>query len=225
MRSAKAVGSGLPPIEAIGARTLALRPSVCRRVQRHLIAPFLRVDPLRWRNTTRGVRLFVRASFSGLSPERVPERPDDHLVSALFVFGAIDLAGDLAQLPPIARRRIELVFLRRAYGVGRFCARRLRRVLHERGRTARGRVTLREGRTALLEWFDGLDPSHRLRDQIERAPGVRLDLPRRRPVRVRRPERQPVLARARWGAAQPSGENTFSSSHPRSSRSASGRIS
>jgi hypothetical protein len=194
-------------------------------VQRHVIAPFLRVDPLRWRNTTRGVRLFVRASFSGLSPERLPERPDDHLVSALFVFGAIALAGDLAGLPPLARRRIELVFLRRAYAVGRLRARRLRRKLHARGNSAHGRITLREGRTALLEWFDGLDPSYRLRDQIERTPGVRLDLPRRRPLSVRRPERQAAAARSRWAGAQASGENTFSSSHPRISRSASGRIS
>lgn len=197
MRSANAWSGGPPPAEGIGARTLALRPSLCRRLKRRVWGPLLRVEALRWRNTTRGLRLFVRAAFSGLSPTRLPDGADDHLVSALFVFGAIGLAGDLAHLPPIARRRLELGFLRRAYGLGRMPSRRLRRTLHARGGTPHGRATLREGRAALLEWFRGQDPAWRLREQIERTP-TRLDVPRRGPARVRRPpERSVALARVR----------------------------
>jgi hypothetical protein len=195
MRSPNAVWTGPPPAEFLGARTLALRPTWRGRLRERLLAPWLGVDPLHWRNTTRGVRLFVRASFSGLSPERLPDAADDHLVSALFVFGAIDLAGDLADLPPAARRRLELGFLRRAYGVGRFRACRLRCDLQRRARSAHGRTTLREGRLALREWFDGLDPSHRLRDRID-GTSARLDLARRHPRRVRRPAQSPALARS-----------------------------
>ena len=77
-----------------------------------------------------------------------------------------------------ARRRVERAFLRRAYEVGRIHARRLRHDLHVLATSPRGRITLHEGREALREWFQGLDPSLRLRDQIERMPEARLDVPR-----------------------------------------------
>ena len=196
MQSASTAWNWSPPAEGLGARTLALRPSLCRRLQLRLLPPLFGVDPVRWRNTTRGVRLFVRTSFSGLSPQRLPDAADDHVVSALFVFGAIGLACDLADLPPLARRRLELGFLRRAYGLGFLRARRVHCELVRRGRGVRGRITLREGRIALREWFDGLDPSYRLRDQIDVMP-ARLDVPRRPPPRPRRTERSPALMRAR----------------------------
>lgn len=180
-------------VAARDASTLA-RSSLRRRLRRRLLDPWVGADPIRWRNTTRGVRLFVRASFSGLAPARLPEDADNHLVSALFVFGAIGLAGDLADLPPRARRRIELGFLRGAYGLSCLRARHVRRTVRLHGEQPRGRIALREGRVALREWFDGMDPGQRLRGQIERMPGEWLDLPGRRPLRVR-PARGPAFAR------------------------------
>ncbi|MGH0030385.1 MAG: hypothetical protein ACQGVC_11385 [Myxococcota bacterium] len=161
-------------------------------MRRRLLDPFVGADPLLWRNTTRGLRLFVRAAFSGLEPKRLPERADDHLVSALFVFGAIDAASEWTHLPPRARRRLELGFLRRAYGVRRLRAYHVHRHVRTHAQTSHGRAAMREGRSALCGWFKGEDPAPRLRAWIERMPAEHLDVPRPRPTHVHRPPRRPA---------------------------------
>lgn len=163
-----------PSIEGLGARTLALRPSARRRLRRRMLAPFMNTDAHCWHNTTRGVRLFVGAAFSGLDPHRLTGRADDRVVSALFVFGAIRLGAGLGRLSCFAQRRAELAFLRRAYEMGPIESRRRRRALQREATTPRGRVALREGQLALVEWFRGTDPSLRLRELIENTPGDRL---------------------------------------------------
>lgn len=175
MRSASdaAVVAMPEPIGGLGARTLALRPSARRRLRRRLLEPFMHTDALRWRNTTRSIRLFAGAAFSGLKPDGRP-RADDHVVSALFCFGAIEESAVLGRLSVFARRRTELGFLRRAYGVGTLRSRQLRRDLRIWAKTYRGRMALREGRRALREWLHGIDPSPRLRTLIESMPGERL---------------------------------------------------
>jgi hypothetical protein len=137
----------------------------------------MRTDPLQWRNTTRAVRLFVRAAFSGLSNEGMPVGDHARMQSALFCFGAIDAAARLGGLSPFARRRIELALLRRSFGLGLLDARwSHRELLCRAATTPRGRHAHDSGRVALREWFRGSDPAARLRDLIgiragETAPG------------------------------------------------------
>lgn len=168
----------LDAVEGLGARTLALRPSLCRRLRRRLLDPLSHRDPLRWRNTTRGIRLFVGAAFAGLREGR-PPAPDDRVVSALFCFGAIDESARLGGFSRFAQRRTELGFLRRVYGVGVLRARWLRRQLQAWEQTVRGRRAVREGRIALREWLRGIDPAPRLRELVEDMPADRITSHRR----------------------------------------------
>jgi hypothetical protein len=158
------------------------------RLRRRFLTPLLRSDPLLRHNATRGVRLFVAAAFAGLDPARIPAGPAPQLVCALFGLGAIESAVQLTGLSPFERRRIEIAFLRRVYGVGCLRVRRMRRDLARRGDTPRGRVVLRAGRLALLDWFRGVNPSPRLQELIARLPAERLlrrSRGTRAPVRVR----------------------------------------
>ena len=198
MRSAShaAISAAIGSWDDVAGRGLELRSSLRRRLRRRLLAPLLRADPLRWHNTTRGVRLFVYAAFAGLDPARIPASTDPQLVCALYGLGAIDTAARLSGLTPFERRRLVLLFLRRTYGVGCLRARRLRRDLAQRGATPRGRVVLRAGQRALIDWLRGVDPSPRLQELIGRLPAERL-LRRshavRAPIRLR--ARAAVLAR------------------------------
>jgi len=153
-----------------------------------------------WHNTTRGLRLFIRAAFTGLEPDRQAAGPDDRVVCALFSFGAIAAAAELGQLTSLARRRCELGFLRRTYGAGFWDARSIRRDLYRRAKRARGRRAVGEGRVAVVEWLRGADPAWRLRELIERLPGERLPARGRGPAPFRRwsarePSRVPLQAR------------------------------
>jgi hypothetical protein len=176
-------------------RWLGMRANVRRRLRRRFIAPLLRTDPLRRHNTTRGVRLFLLAAFAGLDPARIPAGNGAQLVCALYGLGAIDSAAQLSGLSPFERRRIELAFLRRIYGVGCLRVRSLHRDLARRGETPRGRVVQRAGRLALLDWFRGTNPSPRLQELIARLPVERL-------LRRSRDTRAPVRARARSALAR-----------------------
>jgi hypothetical protein len=185
---------------AIGAwddadRQVGLRSSVRRRLRRRFIAPLLRTDALRWHNTTRGVRLFVLAAVSGLDPARIPAGTGPQLVCALYGLGAIESAARLAGLSPFERRRIEIALLRRIYGVGCLRVRSVRRDLAQRGTSPRGRVVVRAGRVALLDWFRGVNPSPRLQELIARLPAERL-------LRRSRDARAPVRARAQSALAR-----------------------
>jgi hypothetical protein len=170
-----------------------LRTSVRRRLRRRLLAPLLQTDALRWHNTTRGFRLFALAAVTGLDPARIPAGTAPQLVCALYGLGAIDSAARLSGLTPFERRRIELAFLRRIYGVGCLRVRHLRRDLARRGETPRGRVVVRAGRVALLDWFRGVNPSPRLQELIGRLPSERL-------LRQGRGGRAPARMRARAAA-------------------------
>lgn len=174
------------PVDGLGARTLALRPSLCRRLRRRLLDPLTHANPLCWRNTTGGIRLFVGAAFSGLGDEGKPA-PEDRITSALFCFGAIEASAQLAGFSDFDRRRTELAFLRRAYGLGVMRARWMRRQLRVFSATHRGRNALREGHIALREWLRGIDPSPRLQELVDDPFAGRI---------VRRRARAPFLYRS-----------------------------
>jgi hypothetical protein len=134
----------------------------------------MRTDPLQWRNTTRAVRLFVRAAFSGLSNEGMPVGDHARTQSALFCFGAIESAAQLGRLSPFGRRRIELALLRRSFGLGLLDARWSHRELLCRATTTpSGRQAHDVGQVALREWFRGSDPAARLRELCEFGVGER----------------------------------------------------
>lgn len=168
------------------------------RLRRRLLGSQLRTDAYSWHNTARGLRLFVGAAFAKLDAGGTRADAYDRVVSALFVFGALDAGAELGQLSRLARRRLELGFLRRAYELDAADCRRTRRVLRRQTQTPCGRHALHEGSSALLEWFHGDDPSLRLRALLERMPDDRLGVTRHRaPIPVRRP---PVAREAQEAA-------------------------
>lgn len=168
------------------------------RLRRRLLGSLLRTDAYSWHNTARGLRLFVGAAFSDRDAGGTAVDAYDRVASALFVFGALDAGAELGQLSRLARRRLELGFLRRAYEMGAVECRRTRRVLRQQMQTPGGRHALYEGRSALLEWFHGDDPSLRLRALLERMPDDRLGVPGHR---VPIPTRRPAVARQAREAA------------------------
>jgi hypothetical protein len=134
-------------------------------------------EALQVHNTTSTAQLFIRAAFAGLPPSFRRGDQADSWTPALFCLGGIDAAGELGRLSQRARARIERVFLRDRFGLGRIASWRLQHALHQRALTPMGQEVQSAGRRALVEWLRGDDPSWRLQQLLrlhpDRAPRVR----------------------------------------------------